>query len=316
MTRKYLLPAIALIGAIIALFVVFWSQKKAPVPPIPFTPARSPYAHYVAGEGIVEASSRNISIGSPFSQIITKVHVVEGDAVETGDLLFQLDTRFFEAQAETARGQIRAALVNLENQQVQFSFYERLKDKRAVSEQQYEQSYYAVREAEEQLRIAEGQLAQAEANIEMSYVRAPIRGEILQVNVHAGEVAPNVVPISSQGIIPYGSVQYPLMLMGKIEPFSLRIDIDEEDAWRYQKGARATAFVRGNSSMHFPLQFERIEPYIIPKASFTGQIIERIDTRVLQVLYRFQSNLPIYAGQILDVFLEAPALAKEKPNAK
>src|SRR5690242_4293 len=115
MTRKFFLPSLALIGALIALLVVFWSQRKAVAPPVPFPPARSPYAQAIAGEGIVEASSKNISIGSPFSQVVTKICVVEGDKVEAGDLLFQLDIRYFEAQAETARCQISAAGVTLEN---------------------------------------------------------------------------------------------------------------------------------------------------------------------------------------------------------
>jgi hypothetical protein len=226
--------------------------------------------------------------------------------VEVGDLLFQLDTRYFEAQAQTARSEIRKAMVALEKEQTQFSFYERLKDKNAVSQYDYEQNYYALKLAEEQLKVAEGNLLEIEANIDMSYIRAPIAGEILQVNVHVGEVAPNVVTLDPHEIIPYGSVQYPLILMGRVEPLMLRIDIDEEDCWRYVQGARARAFVRGNSALNFSLQFSRVEPYIVPKASFTGQIIERIDTRVLQVLYRFENvALPIYAGQILDVFIEA-----------
>jgi HlyD family secretion protein len=76
--------------------------------------------------------------------------------------------------------------------------------------------------------------------------------------------------------------------------------------WRYKEGSAATAFVRGNSTINFPLKFRRIEPYIIPKSSFTGETIERIDTRVLQVLYDFEKgDLPVFAGQILDVFIES-----------
>ncbi len=312
MARKYLLPFIALIGALVALVVVFWSQKKEPIPPIPFAAAVSPYAHAVAGEGIVEPSSRNLSIGSPFSEVVTEMFVIEGDMVKEGDPLFLLDTRLYEAEAETARSQIRAAIVNWENQKTQFAFYERLKDKRAVSEQQYELAYYALKEAEEQVRVAQAQLGEVEANIKRSLIRAPIDGEILQVNIHLGEVAPNNPTASSQLIIPYASSQYPLILMGSIDPLNIRIDIDEEDAWRYIKGAPATAFVRGNSCMSFPVQFVQIEPYIVPKASFTGQVIERIDTRVLQVLYRFERNdLPIYAGQLLDVYIEALPLAEQ-----
>jgi HlyD family secretion protein len=306
MLRKFLLPLLACVGAFIALLVVFWCQKKTPVPFIPFPPPQSPYVHAIAGEGIVESASENISIGSPFSEIITKIYVVEGD-----------DIRLYQAQAETARNQIRAAIVNWENLKTQFAFYEQLTDKRAVSKQQYEQAYYAMREAEEQVRVAQAQLGEIEANIERSLIHAPIDGEILQVNIHVGEVAPNVPTASAQLMIPYASSQYPLILMGSLEPLHLRIDIDEEDAWRYRKGAPATAFVRGNSNIHYPLQFVRIEPYIVPKASFTGDTTERIDTRVLQMLYRFHKRgLPIYAGQLLDVYFEAPPLPVSEVEQK
>ncbi len=311
MLRKYLLPSIALLGALAALLVVFWSQRKEPVPPVPFPPPKSPYIHAIAGEGIVEASSRNISIGSPFSEIVTKVFVIEGDFVKAGSPLFQLDIRFFEAQAETAKSQIKAALINLENQRIQFAFYEKLRDKRAVSQQAYEQSYYALKTAEQQVKIAKNQLMEIEANIQRSLIVAPIDGEILQVNIHVGELAPNTPSLSSQTILPYASSQFPLILMGNIAPLNLRIDIDEEDAWRFQKGSPATAFVRGNSKLYFPLQFIRIEPYIVPKASFTGETTERIDTRVLQVLYSFEKKeTPVYAGQVLDVYIEASLIPK------
>jgi HlyD family secretion protein len=309
MLRKYLLPSFAICGAIIGLLVVFWSQRKQPVPLIPFPPPTSPYVHAIYGEGIAEASSHDLSIGSPFSEVVTKVYVVEGDYVKKGDPLFQLDTRLFQAQAETARNQIRAAIINMENLRTQFGFYESLSDKRAVSKQQYEQSYYAFKEAEEQVAVAKGVLGEVNANIERSLIRAPIDGKVLQVNIHVGEVAPNVPPISSQVITPYSSSQFPLLILGRVEPLYLRIDIDQEDAWRYKKGTPATAFVRGNSHLRYPLQFVRIEPFMIPKASFTGQTTERIDTRVLQVLYRFEStDIDIYPGQVLDVYLEASPL--------
>jgi RND family efflux transporter MFP subunit len=304
MMRKYLLPAVAMLGAICALFVVFWSGKKEPPQPIPFPPPSSPYAHFIAGAGIVEASSENISIGSPFSEIVTKVYVVEGDRVKIGDPLFHLDLRSFEARLATANEQLRAAEITYENQKIQFNFYERLQDKRAVSEQAYQQAYYALQEAEAQVKVAQAVQLQALTDIERSIIRAPVDGEILQVVIHVGEIAPTVPFVSSQST---------LVLMGTVQPLQIRIDIDEDDAWRFIKGSKATAFVRGNSNINFPLQFLRVEPYIIPKASFTGDTTERIDTRVLQVLYRFEKqDLPIYAGQILDVFIESPPLIPEE----
>ncbi|MDR4472557.1 MAG: hypothetical protein MRJ92_07865 [Nitrospira sp.] len=57
--------------------------------------------------------------------------------------------------------------------------------------------------------------------------------------------------------------------------------------------------------MPIPLTFVRIEPYIVPKKSLTGENTERVDTRVLQVIYRFErSAFPVYTGQQVDVFID------------
>ena len=48
----------------------------------------------------------------------------------------------------------------------------------------------------------------------------------------------------------------------------------------------------------------------MPKRSLTGASTERVDTRVLQVIYRFHPDqLPIHVGQQMDVFIEAPPLS-------
>ena len=48
----------------------------------------------------------------------------------------------------------------------------------------------------------------------------------------------------------------------------------------------------------------RVEPYVIPKKSLTGDNTERVDTRVLQVIYAIDPRgTPLYVGQQVDVFL-------------
>lgn len=303
--RKYLLPILALLGALFGLYIVFWSQKTVPVAPILFPPAVSPYAHSIAGAGIVEASSQNISIGTPFNEIITKIFVIEGDKVKKDDPLFQLDIRSFEAQLATAQANLKLAIANAEDKRKQFSFYERLKDTRSVSEQIYQQTLYAMREAEASVKVAESNVREIETNIARSLIRAPIDGEILQVNIHVGEIAPIIPFISPQSTWLTAS-NGTLILMGSVVPLQVRIDIDEDDAWRFEKGSKAHAYVRGNRNINFPMTFLRTEPFIIPKSSFTGETAERVDTRVLQVLYQFErENKPVYAGQILDIFIES-----------
>lgn len=305
MFQRYFFPILAILGALFGLYMVELSQKTVPVPPILFPPATSPYPHAIAGAGIIEASSQNISIGTPFNEVIAKIYVIEGDIVKAGDPLFELDLRNFLAQFETAKANLKLAYVNFEDKKTQFSFYERLKDRKAVSEQVFMEACYAMLEAAENIKVAEGNVFEVETNIQRSIIRAPIDGAILQVNCHIGEIAPIIPFISGQSTW-LTAANGTLILMGSISPLQVRIDVDEDDAWRYESGSPATAFVRGNRNIHFPLTFLRVEPYIIPKSSFTGQTIERVDTRVLQVLYQFErGDLPVYPGQILDIFIES-----------
>ena len=72
------------------------------------------------------------------------------------------------------------------------------------------------------------------------------------------------------------------------------------------------AYVRGNRDLRAEAVFVRVEPYVKPKTSLTGSSTEKVDTRVLQVIFSFDRNiLPVYVGQQMDVFVETP----ENPRA-
>jgi hypothetical protein len=91
-----------------------------------------------------------------------------------------------------------------------------------------------------------------------------------------------------------------------VDKLHVRVDVEEHDASRVRPGASATAAVRGNASLKTPLTFVRFEPFVVPKKSLTGDSTERVDTRVLQVIYRIEDNkLPLFVGQQMDVFIDA-----------
>jgi hypothetical protein len=94
-----------------------------------------------------------------------------------------------------------------------------------------------------------------------------VDGEILKLDVRSGEYA-------SASITPE-----PLLLLGALEPLHLRVDVDEQEAWRVNPTATAVAAVRGNPAQQTPLEFVRFEPYVVPKRSLTGASDERVDTR-------------------------------------
>ncbi|WP_036257677.1 HlyD family secretion protein [Methylocapsa aurea] len=150
-------------------------------------------------------------------------------------------------------------------------------------------------EAEAKLAQAKAALEQAQIALDKTVVRAPIAGAILKVNVRLGEYAQA------------GVLATPLMTMGSVDPLHVRADIDEADASRIHLGAPAVAQLRGNPSVSATLAFVRVEPYVLPKKSLTGNTTERVDTRVLQAIYSFSpKDFPAFVGQQVDVFIETP----------
>ena len=74
-----------------------------------------------------------------------------------------------------------------------------------------------------------------------------------------------------------------------------------------QKGLAQVATLKGRPQVRFDLKYVDVEPYVIPKVSLTGSNADRVNTRVLQVIYSLPDErpLPLYIGQQMDVYLEA-----------
>lgn len=295
MIRKYMLPLMAAIGVVVAIITIIHGNPPAPVAPLVAHPAKAPFASYVAGAGIIEASTENIAVGTPVSGIVVAIYVKWGDRVKASDPLFKIDDRDLQAQLPPAFGKLKEAEARLAEAKNRLRLAESVPDKRAISAEELSTRRSAVAIDEAVLASAKAHVEQIKMEIERRTVRALLPSQILQIKTRPGEFAQA------------GVLSTPLMLLGDDTRLHVRVDIDENDAWRLRPGAPALGFVRGNPKLNTPLAFERIEPYVIPKASLTGQSTERVDTRVLQVIYRFaHAALPVYVGQQIDVFIEAP----------
>src|SRR5262245_49431653 len=116
MSRKLLLPLIALGLLVFSLVhVVTAQQEKRRLSP-PRDPARSSFAHSVAGAGIVEAETENIAIGSALPGVVMEVYVpVEkvGQRVSQGEPLFRVDDRALRAQLKVQEANLAAAEAQL-----------------------------------------------------------------------------------------------------------------------------------------------------------------------------------------------------------
>lgn len=296
MFRNYILPLLALAGIAFAIFtVVFPAKTSPPAAPVSAAP-QPPYPTFVAGSGIVEASSENISIGTQIAGVVSKIYVQIGSNVKAGDPLFTIDERAVRAELATRSAAVQVADAQLADAKYKLQLSEALAAERITSVEDREKNRFAAQKAEAQLAQSRAELKSSETELERLTVRASVDGQVLQLKVHPGEFAPTGPPAAGQP---------PLILLGSVTPLNVRVDVDENDASLVQAGASAIGYVRGNTQINTPLKFVRFEPYVVPKKSLTGESTERVDTRVLQVIFSFErDDLPIFVGQQMDVFIE------------
>lgn len=296
MNRRFLVPVLAAVGFVAAAVVVVLGNSVPPKAPTLSTSPVAPFEKYVAGSGLIEASTENIAIGTPISGIVDTIYVKWGDRVEAGAPLFKIDDRDLQAQLAVAEARVQEADANLAKSKNLLKVGEGLTSGSSISAVDLANRRFDVGILEATLAVARAQAHQAKVDIERHVIRAPVAGRVLQINTHVGEFAQS------------GTVTPPLMLFGDDRRLHIRVDVDENDAWRIQPTAAALAYVPGNPQLRTPLKFVRIERYVVPKTSLTGASTERVDTRVLQVIYSFDpAALPVYVGQRMNVYIQAPA---------
>src|SRR5258708_33893298 len=83
--KRIILPLIALGALSFGIISVVRSQPRSQSSAPPSPPPVSPYPHAVAAEGLVEASSENISIGTPLAEVVTEVPGMVGQVVNCAE---------------------------------------------------------------------------------------------------------------------------------------------------------------------------------------------------------------------------------------
>jgi multidrug resistance efflux pump len=346
MFTRYVLPILAVLGFVFAIYTVRESRKSpSPSQPIETPPLRPRTPNTISGAGLIEARMENIPIGTPVAGVVWEVYVKVGDIVKKGMPLFRLDDRevrselkIRQAALQSAEAQlhrlenaprpedlppaeaaVEEAAARLADAEAAFNRDERLFQRQMIAASDFDKDRYAVQAAKatlakaradlarlragswkEDIAIARASCEQARSQLESSRVMldrltvcALADGEVLQVNVRVGQFAAL-------------AWREPMIVLGDVNRLHVRVDIDENDLPRFRPSAKAEAHLKGRPEPKFPLDFVKVEPYVIPKRSLTGDNSERVDTRVLQVIYALPDHrdLKLYVGQQMDVFLD------------
>ena len=296
MIGKYALPALAVVGLAAAGVEILTGEHQPAYSAPVARSVEAPFASNVAGTGMIEASTENIAIGTPVSGVVASVLVRPGSHVRAGEVLFKIDDRELTAQLLPATAQVGEAEATLARDKDVLDRGEALSkaNRDAITVEELRRRRFVVAIDQATLDRTKADVERLKILLSRYTITAPVNGLVMQVKIRTGEFATT------------GVLDPPLMVLGGDARLHVRVDIDEQQAWRVKQGAPAVAFVRGNPDLKTSLKFERLEPMAVRKASLTGESIERTDTRVLQVIYSFDPTaLPVYVGQQLDVFIDA-----------
>ena len=344
MLTKYGIAAFAVLSLVFAtISVARLRPVETKVEPY-LPPPSAEFQNKVGAIGIVEASSENIAVSLPVPGLVSAVYVKPGDRVTRGQRLFSLDDRDVRAEfalrqanlevakARLARlsasprpeeippaeARVKEAEAQLSDARVQLQMIESVRDKRAIRAEDLERRRRGVQVAEAKLEEAQAslrllqagawskdievakadveqaaaQVDRVRADLDRLTVTAAISGRILQVKVRPGEYAAA------------GPLAQPLMLLGSVDELHVRADVDERDAPRVKPAAAVLASVRGDATRKFNLRYVRVEPFVVPKRNLTNDSAERVDTRVMQVIYALEKGAPVLPGQQMDVLIE------------
>ena len=329
---KYLLPAVAVAFLVFEIVNVLMARRIPPAAAPVISPPSVPRGfRAIAGAGIIEAKRENVPIGTLVAGVVTDVYVKRGTMVKKGDPLFRLDDRDLQAQLLVANANLEAAEAQYQrilaapqqgdiptseaavdeararfvDAEIAYRRSETLYERNAEAAQDRDHDRYAYlankatlarmeadlkrlkitwEKDKEMYRTAvvqgRSQVESIKINLDRLVVRALADGEALQVHVRPGQYA---------GLI----WNEPLIVLGNIRQLHVRVDIDEQDLPYLRTGAKAVATLKGRPQVRFPLTYFDTEPYVIPKQSLTGSNTERVDTRVLQVLYALPAETAI-----------------------
>lgn len=303
----FILAFAGLLAGLIGAYV-FGIEKKPPPPA--FNPASNPYENGIYAQGIIESyqsNGANINVYPEVSGTVKQIFISEGEVVKKGTPLLLIEDSVQRATVEQQKSQIELASANLKTSQDQLEkqriSYEL--DPRSLSKNDLDNAVNAVKVAKANVDVVRKQYMLSQTLLYKYIIKAAVDSMILSINVSVGGY------ISPQGTYDtYTQGFVPVLVIGgakeSLEYLAVRCYIDEILVPRLppMEQAHAQIFVRGTNTS-IPLEFVRIQPFITPKIELSNQRTERVDVRVLPVIFRFKkpTTINLYPGQLVDVYI-------------
>lgn len=166
--------------------------EKAKVAEVPFEVTVAP-----ATNGSVVAATKIIGQAKAYDSVnlearvkgfLTKRLFREGQLVKKNDLLFEIEKDQYQADVESAQGQLLKAQAALKNAEIEFNRQAKLLKENATSQRNYDDVLCKKMEAQAGVMQAEAQLQNAKINLSYTDVRSPFDGRVGLATYSVGNV--------------------------------------------------------------------------------------------------------------------------------
>ena len=197
-------PAIIVLG-IIALAVIFW-YAFLPKPATPPTVVRyaavdmGDISRSVTATGTLQATT-TVQVGSQISGLVKKIYADFNTKVRRGQLLALLDTTPYTAALAQSEATVRKAQADVQLTRANLNRSQQLLAQQLISQQDYDASLNAYRDALATYSQDSAQHATAEVNLSYTHIRSPVDGVVQARDVDSGQTVAAGLNVTTMYVI-------------------------------------------------------------------------------------------------------------------
>lgn len=185
MKRFYLIGLVTVIAvAIVFLFQRCHNSGSAQFQTVSIT--RGPITQAVTATGTLNPVV-NVQVGSQVSGNIQKLFVDYNSQVKAGQLIAQIDPALFQATVTQAEGDLASAEAGLELARLNAARTQALVAKQNSAQSELDQATAALHQAEANVKIKQGALDKAKADLDHCAITSPIDGVVISRSVDVGQ---------------------------------------------------------------------------------------------------------------------------------
>lgn len=238
---------------LIGLFLVSCKQPESAVQPIPEVsviltePRDIPVYQEFVGKTM---SSRRIEIRSRVEGFLEKRLYEEGEMVQEGQVMFQMDRKPFEAQLNAAKAELAQQQARLTNADANLARVKPLAEQNAVAQKELDDAISMFRSSAAAVEAAKSKVIQAELDLGYTDIYSPVTG----VSSYARKQEGSYLGIGQDALLTY---------VAQIKPMWVEFSISENQVFGYRANQRS-GLVRAPENMEYEVRLELADNSMYP----------------------------------------------------